>query len=138
MFQPPPGRCWRTGPERFAELQADGRILFGRSGRARPQLKVFLKEKQPYGEVATTWLDGAAFGTARSGTRELQALFGARVPFTYPKPTALLRFLLRLATGPGDLVLDFFAATLSPARALHPATLPPGGGRDPGVAFPGR
>ena len=129
VFQPPPGRCWRTGPERFAELQADGRILFGRSGRARPQLKVFLKEKQPYGEVATTWLDGAAFGTARSGTRELQALFGARVPFTYPKPTALLRFLLRLATGPGDLVLDFFAGSGSTGHAVLAENLADGGGR---------
>jgi adenine-specific DNA-methyltransferase len=129
VFQPPPGRCWRTGPERFAELQADGRILFGRSGRARPQLKVFLKEKQPYGEVATTWLDGAAFGTARSGTRELQALFGARVPFTYPKPTALLRFLLRLANGPGDLVLDFFAGSGSTGHAVLAENLADGGGR---------
>ena len=129
VFQPPPGRCWRTGPERFAELQADGRILFGRSGRARPQLKVFLKEKQPYGEVATAWLDGAAFGTARSGTRELQALFGARVPFTYPKPTALLRFLLRLATGPGDLVLDFFAGSGSTGHAVLAENLADGGGR---------
>lgn len=129
VYEPPPGRCWRTGPERFAELRAQGRILFGRSGRARPQLKVFLSEKQPYGEVATTWLDGAAFGTARSGTRELQALFGARVPFTYPKPTALLRFLLRLATGPGDLVMDFFAGSGTTGHAVLAENLADGGGR---------
>ena len=129
VFLPPPGRCWRTGPERFAELHAQGRILFGRSGRARPQLKVFLGEKQRYGEVATTWLDGATFGTARTGTRELQALFGTRVPFTYPKPTALLRFLLRLATGPGDLVMDFFAGSGTTGHAVLADNLADGGGR---------
>ncbi|HEX5677009.1 MAG TPA: site-specific DNA-methyltransferase [Alcanivorax sp.] len=129
VFQPPPGRCWRTGPERCAELQAQGRILFGRRGRARPQLKVFLDEKKAYGEVATTWLDGATFGTARGGTQELQALFGARVPFTYPKPTALLRFLLRLATGPGDLVMDFFAGSGTTGHAVLAENLADGGGR---------
>jgi len=129
VYLPPPGRCWRTGPERFAALQADGRILFGRGGRARPQLKVFLRDKQAYGEVATTWLDGAAFGTARGGTRELQALFGARVPFTYPKPTALLRFLLRLATGPEDLVMDFFAGSGTTGHAVLAENLADGGAR---------
>ncbi|MEQ8260712.1 MAG: site-specific DNA-methyltransferase [Alcanivorax sp.] len=129
VFLPPPGRCWRTGPERFAALQAEGRIVFGRGGRARPQLKVFLAEKQRYGEVATTWLDGATFGTARGGTRDLQALFGARVPFTYPKPVALLRFLLRLATGPGDLVVDFFAGSGTTGHAVLAENLADGGGR---------
>ncbi len=129
VFLPPPGRCWRTGPERFARLQAEGRILFGRRGRARPQLKVFLGEKEAFGEVAATWLDGATFGTARGGTRELQALFGARVPFTYPKPTALLRFLLRLATGPGDLVMDFFAGSGTTGHAVLAQNQADGGRR---------
>jgi len=129
VFLPPPGRCWRTGPERFAALQAEGRIVFGRGGRARPQLKVFLAEKQRYGEVATTWLDGATFGTARGGPRDLQALVGARVPFTYPKPVALLRFLLRLATGPGDLVVDFFAGSGTTGHAVLAENLADGGGR---------
>lgn len=110
-FLPPPGRCWRTGPERFRELLEDGRIRFGRNGRARPQLKVFLHEKSAYGEVAATWLDGATCGTANTGTRELRKLFDGRPPFSFPKPTSLVRFLLRLSTGPDDLVMDFFAGS---------------------------
>ena len=128
-FWPPPGRCWRTGPERFEALRADGRIVFGRSGRARPQLKVFLEEKRAFGEVAATWLDGATFGTATGGTRELQALFDGEVPFAYPKPTALLRFLLRLATGPDDLVLDFFAGSGATGQAVLAQNLEDGGQR---------
>tara|TARA_R110001606_G_scaffold171956_2_gene318018 strand:+ start:30330 stop:32033 length:1704 start_codon:yes stop_codon:yes gene_type:complete len=108
---PPEGRCWRTGEDRFRELLADGRIVFGRRGRTRPQLKVFYAEKRAYGETASTWLDGATFGTATAGTRELQGLFDGASPFSYPKPTSLVRFLLRLATGPDDLVMDFFAGS---------------------------
>jgi adenine-specific DNA-methyltransferase len=111
VYRPPQGRCWRTGEARFQQLLAEGRIVFGRRGRARPQLKVFYREKRALGETATTWLDGSSFGTAAAGTRELQALFGGTAPFSYPKPTALLRFLLRLATGPRDLVMDFFAGS---------------------------
>lgn len=128
-FWPPPGRCWRTGEARFAALRDDGRILFGRSGRARPQLKVFLNEKRAFGEVAATWLDGATYGTASAGTRELQALFDGESPFQYPKPTALLRFLLRLATGPDDLVLDFFAGSGSTGHAVMAQNQADGGRR---------
>lgn len=110
-FLPPPGRCWRTGPARFESLCADGRIVFGRNGRARPQLKVFYREKEAYGEVAATWLDGATYGTANAGTRELQKLFQGPAPFAFPKPASLVRFLLQLSTGPDDLVMDFFAGS---------------------------
>lgn len=128
-FRPPPGRCWRTGPERFEALLADRRILFGRRGRARPQLKVFLNEKRAFGEVATSWLDGTGHGTASDGTRELQALFDGESPFLYPKPTKLLRFLLRLATGPDDLVLDFFAGSGSTGQAVLAENRDDGGRR---------
>lgn len=110
-FMPPAGRCWRTGPERFRELLAENRILFGRRGRARPQLKVFYSEKREFGEVAGTWLEGATLGTARTGTLELQQLFDGVSPFSFPKPVTLVQFLLRLSTGPDDLVLDFFAGS---------------------------
>ncbi len=117
-FWPPEGRCWRTGEERFKELNGQKRILFGRRGRGRPQLKVFLREKAPFGEVPVTWLDGHHYGTARSGTQELQALFGGQAPFSYPKPTRLIRFLLEIATGPRDLVLDFFAGSGTTGQAV--------------------
>lgn len=110
-FLPPTGRCWRMGPERYRELLEDDRIVFGRNGRAKPQLKVFYAEKRAFGEVATSWLDGATYGTANAGTRELQQLFDGVAPFLFPKPVSLLRFLLQLSTGPEDLVMDFFAGS---------------------------
>ncbi|WP_432784439.1 hypothetical protein AAEX37_01406 [Oligella sp. MSHR50489EDL] len=83
-----------------------------------PQLKVFYEEKKLFGEVPTSWLDGSGYGTSTKGTRELQSLFDGRSPFTFPKPTSLLVFLLRLATKENDLVLDFFSGSATTAHAV--------------------
>ena len=108
---PPSGRCWRTEPDKFRELLADGRIVFGRSGDGRPQLKVFYEEKKLFGEVPTSWFDGGRYGTATNGTQELQGLFSGDSPFSFPKPTKLLAAIIKLATRNNDLVIDFFSGS---------------------------
>jgi adenine-specific DNA-methyltransferase len=99
-------------------LFEDGRIVFGKTGEASPQLKVFYEEKKRFGEVQNTWFDGATFGTATSGTKELQDLFGGSALFPSPKPVSLLRGLLQLSAKSGDIVMDFFAGSCSTAHAV--------------------
>lgn len=115
---PPAGRHWRTSEVEFEKLLADGRISFGSSGSGRPKLKVYLSEKEGFGEVPTALLLAADVGGAANGTRELQALYGGRSPFDTPKPTGLLRKILELTTAPGDIVLDFFAGSGSLGHAI--------------------
>jgi len=115
---PPQGRCWRTEQPKYIELLRDNRIIFGRTGDARPQLKVFYEEKKLFGEVPTSWFDGNTYGTSTSGTQELQALFDGASPFTFPKPTTLLKTLIRLTTQKDDLVLDFFAGSGTTGHAV--------------------
>ncbi|MDV2988828.1 MAG: site-specific DNA-methyltransferase [Dehalogenimonas sp.] len=115
---PPPGRCWRTEQQRFNELLQDRRIIFGKSGDARPQLKVFYEEKKEFGEVPTSWFDGASYGTVTSATQELQDLFGGNSPFPFPKPSSLIRALLTISTKHDDIVMDFFAGAGSTAHAV--------------------
>jgi adenine-specific DNA-methyltransferase len=126
---PPPGRCWRTDRSSFERLLADGRIVFGRSGDARPQLKVFYWEKRPYGEVENSWFDGDRHGTATHGTRQVQELFEGAAVFDSPKPTTLLRSLLRIATRGNDMVLDFFAGSCTTAHAVLELNREDGGSR---------
>ena len=45
-YLPPEGRCWRTGEKEFLDYLADGRIVFGKTGNSKPQLKRFLTEAQ--------------------------------------------------------------------------------------------
>ena len=118
---PPLGRHWRTEEATYRQLVKDGRIVFGQTGNARPQLKVFYNEKRDFGETPTTWLDGGSFGTATEGTRDLQSLFEGKSPFDFPKPASLVQGLLSLATRMDDLVLDFFAGSGGTAQAVMQA-----------------
>lgn len=115
---PPAGRCWRTDEASYKKLLADGRIVFGKSGNARPQLKVFYEEMKDYGRVENTWFAGSEHGTATHGTKELQELFEGRSAFDSPKPTSLIKSLLRVSTRADDLVLDFFAGSGTTAHAV--------------------
>jgi adenine-specific DNA-methyltransferase len=126
---PPPGRCWRTEEPSYRRLLSDGRIIFGRSGDSRPQLKVFYEEKKPYGQVENTWFTGGSHGTATHGTRELQDLFDGAAPFPSPKPATLVRSLLAIATSKYDIVLDFFAGSCTTAQAVLELNREDGGNR---------
>lgn len=57
----------------------------------------------------TIWPHGDV-GSNRTSKAEIKALFGSDV-FDTPKPEALLSRVLRIATCPGDLVLDSFAGS---------------------------
>lgn len=56
-------------------------------------------------------------GTYSEGTGQLRKLMGADV-FPNPKPTSLVRELIRQSTGFNDIVLDFFAGSGTTAQAV--------------------
>jgi adenine-specific DNA-methyltransferase len=61
-------------------------------------------------------------------TGEIQEIFGAKV-FNYPKPSSLIRSLLKSAVGPDDLVLVFFAGAGTTAQAVMQLNSEDGGQR---------
>lgn len=115
---PPVGRHWRTEETKYLEYSNDKRIVFGKTGQSRPQLKVFLKEQEEFGQVENTWFDGDYAGTVTEGTREIQDLFSGTVVFDYPKPTVLLKRLMLIATKENDFILDFFGGSGTTADAV--------------------
>ena len=114
---PPNGRCWRTEEKSYNELLADNRIIFGKTGDGRPQLKVFYEEKKEFGSVSNTWLDGNTYGTATKGTKLLQALF-KNAPFDTPKPIELIQQLMLIGIKDSDIILDFFSGSATTAHAV--------------------
>ncbi|MDR2145617.1 MAG: site-specific DNA-methyltransferase [Tannerella sp.] len=128
-FLPPQGRHWRTTESEFKKLLNDNRIVFGKSGTGKPQLKVFYNEKKDYGSTIDTWLDGNTYGTATKGTKTVQALFDGVAPFDTPKPTELILNLLKFSTKKEDLILDFFAGSGSTAQAVLELNQEDGGNR---------
>lgn len=119
-FLPPNGRHWRTEESSYKQLLADNRIVFGKNGTSRPQLKVFYKEKKMFGSVDTTWWTGEKCGTTTQGTKEQMKLFNGVAPFDTPKPTKMIRQILRLVSLPqnNDIILDFFSGSSTTAHAV--------------------
>ena len=113
-YLPPKGRCWRTTQEEYLKALADNRIVFGKTGKSKPQMKRFLSEAQSKGSSVKTWWDDA--GTATEGTKELQKM---NFDFDTPKPERLLEKVLQIATNPSDLVLDSFAGSGTTGAVAH-------------------
>ena len=127
VYLPPEGRHWRFSAERFGEAVTENRIVFGRSGNARPQYKRFLGEAQERGtNIFTIWSE---VGTATDATRELQQIFGRSQSFPTPKPTDLLSQITRIATDENAIVLDSFAGSGTTAHAVLALNREDGGNR---------
>lgn len=125
-FMPPDGRCWRTGQKEYEQYLADNRIVFGKTGKSKPQLKRFLSEAQDKGLTPKSIWDDC--GTATDGTRELQEIFGSKV-FDTPKPSALIKKILDLAGNRNSTILDFFAGSGTTAQAVLELNKEDGGNR---------
>lgn len=108
---PPKGRYWTVSPDKFEELNQDGRIWWGKSGNGIPRRKVFLSEVQAGMVPATIWTHDEV-GNTQEAKKEVMAVVppDAEV-FATPKPERLLRRILHISTEPGDLVLDSFAGS---------------------------
>ena len=126
-YLPPEGRCWRFTRERFADALNENRIIFGKSGNARPQYKRFLFEARGRGtNIFTIWSD---VGTATDATRQLQRIFGRRESFPTPKPTDLIDKIVRVSTEGDSIVLDSFAGSGTTAQAILTLNKEDGGNR---------
>lgn len=127
---PPRGRCWRISPEKFSSALADGRIIFGKDGKGRPQMKSFYEEKKEFGSVDNSWFTSERIGTTTNGTKEVMDLFGGQPYFDKPKPTSLLRKIIDLANvREDDIILDFFSGSATTAHAVMQLNAEDGGRR---------
>lgn len=67
-------------------------------------------------------------GTNDEGAKTIKEIFGQKA-FNYAKPASLIREVVRQATGPGDIVLDFFAGSATTAQAVMELNAEDGGDR---------
>lgn len=116
VHYPPQGRYWVFNEQEVLKRIADGRIIFGKSGTARPVQKVFLKERGTAKRKAESWWDN--HGMNEDATEELTALFGVAKIFSHPKPTKLLKNIISIVAQNDDIVLDFFSGSGTTADAV--------------------
>lgn len=127
---PPRGRHWRISQDKFSSALNAGRIIFGKNGTGRPQMKSFYEEKKELGSIDNSWFSAERVGTTTNGTKEVMQLFDDKPFFDKPKPTTLLYKLINLANvQSNDFVLDFFSGSATTAHAVMKLNSEDGGHR---------
>jgi adenine-specific DNA-methyltransferase len=109
-----PDQGWRYEPTTMAELIAENKVLWPTNPAGRPREKVFLNDLSSAPNTSSVIATGIY---TKGGTEELKAIFGRRA-FKFPKPTALLRFLIQQGCPDGGTILDSFAGSGTTAHAV--------------------
>jgi len=126
IYMPPKGRCWRTTKEEYEKLLSEGRIVFGKTGKSKPQLKRYFSEAEQKGLVAKSIWDDV--GTTTNGTKELEGIIGEKV-FDNPKPISFISRIIEIATSQNSIILDFFAGSGTTGHAVMQLNAEDGGNR---------
>ncbi|MEU1099525.1 site-specific DNA-methyltransferase [Streptomyces tibetensis] len=117
VFAPRGNRWWSCSRETFEALRKDDRLWWGKTGRTFPFRKRFQSELG--GLVPNTFWTHDEVGDNRQAKGEVTRLFDRTKIFSTPKPEALLKRVIHIASNPGDIVLDCFAGSGTTAAVAH-------------------
>ncbi|MGK3106137.1 site-specific DNA-methyltransferase [Streptomyces sp. WAC05858] len=117
VFAPRGNRWWSCSRETFETLRQDNRLWWGKTGRTFPFRKRFQSELG--GLVPTTFWTHDEVGDNRQAKGEVTRLFDRSRIFSTPKPEALLKRVIQIASDPGDVVVDVFAGSGTTAAVAH-------------------
>ncbi|PJJ95681.1 site-specific DNA-methyltransferase [Lysobacteraceae bacterium NML03-0222] len=110
-----PPKGWRFSRETFERELSEGKIKFS-DDESRVIRKIYLADQQ--GRVPETIWFAKDVGTTREASGEVREFVDGEF-FDTPKPERLIERVLRLATNPGDLVLDSFAGSGTTGAVAH-------------------
>jgi adenine-specific DNA-methyltransferase len=131
-----------TAPRNLRRDLPDLEFWVGKTiGYGKPRYKRHLSELKRSEKPFSTWIRPAAdkeaasedvdsleVGGTNEGTALLKQILGNK-DFPYPKPLSLIQGFLAQATGPDDLVLDFFAGSGTTGHAVLALNAEDGGNR---------
>lgn len=118
---PPEGRHWRFEEKDVAKYLKEGRILFGKTGTAKPGFKRFYSDAKNKGRTTTTLWDDVK--TTSSATKYLYDLFKnlpkKQINEIKPKPIEFVKKiqLLFSKNNKSVVTLDYFAGSGTTAHA---------------------
>lgn len=121
--------CWRWGRPKASEHIVAGSAyeseIVARQKRGGGW-NIYEKSRRSTTKVKSLWAETPM--RTEDGTREVRALLGATV-FDHPKPLALVRRCVEIATNPDSIILDFFAGSGTTAHAVMALNAEDGGNR---------
>ena len=132
-----PNRTWAITEDTFRTYYAENRIVFPGDydflSIQKPVLRYWKEDDMKkagdkFGKVAVSTKLPDNIGMSQDGTKEITSLLGTKV-FSFPKPSALIKYLISTSTEKNDLVLDFFSGSATTAHAVMQLNAEDGGHR---------
>jgi len=110
---------WLRSPKTFLSNLESGEVKFV---QVNGKWSVHFKQRKPAGKKPRSILNNV--GLNRDGSNEILEMFGVNL-FDTPKPSALIKYFMEIATTPYDecIILDFFAGSGTTAQAVLEANL---------------
>ena len=110
-----PENGWRWSEDTLKEKLHSGEIIFKKdySGIIR---KIYLCEQS--GRTPENLWDSLRFGSTRQAASEIKELFDNKQVFETPKPVALIKGILEIASDKDCLIMDFFGGSSTSAHAI--------------------
>lgn len=130
-------RTWAITEDTFRTYYAENRIVFPGDydflSIQKPVLRYWKEDDMKkagdkFGKVAVSTKLPDNIGMSQDGTKEITSLLGTKV-FSFPKPSALIKYLISTSTEKNDLVLDFFSGSATTAHAVMQLNAEDGGHR---------
>ena len=117
-------RLWAYPEKSYNKLLEDKLIYFGKDGAAVPQRVMYAKDSK--GQPTSNYWDNV--GSNKEGKKEILDIFGDNF-FDTPKPTSLIKKMLKLITNNDSIILDFFSGSATTAHAVMQLNAEDGGKR---------
>lgn len=111
VIHPKRTRVWGFDQNAHQRHVREKLIYWGKDGtNSTPRLKKFRSHLRDLGRVSSTIWTYDEVGHTQDARRESLS-FDALGPFATPKPEALLKRIMEIATKPGEVILDSFAGS---------------------------
>ena len=132
-----PNRTWAITEDTFRTYYAENRIVFPGDydflNIQKPVLRYWKEDDMKkagdsFGKVAVSTKLPDNIGMSQDGTKEITNLLGNRA-FSFPKPSALIKYLISTSTEKSNFVLDFFSGSATTAHAVMQLNAEDGGHR---------
>lgn len=114
---PLPGTSWRHPENEMLELIKNNEVTFGTDGNSKPRRKRFLSEVKQ-GIIPQTIWKHEEVGHTQEAKQMINKIFDNISLFDNPKPTRLIKRMVKLSCNKNDIVLDFFAGSATTAHAI--------------------
>jgi len=124
-----PEKQWQWAKDRTLDALANDELVIKKiKGKWTVNYKQYLKDEEGLERSAKPFSIIEGIYT-QHGTNELRELLGTDVDFTFPKPSSLIAYLLRILTRGSDIIIDSHAGSGTTAHAVLALNREDGGNR---------